>query len=177
MIGFRIFPTGHWRGFQQTLLQSLLARCASRSPAARKVWHVMFRVLRVQSTFSQSRPLYGDVTNCCSGQFYPLSTQIFIRYFACDLRCYPLCFQHHLKYFAQDAVGCVPHTSQDGVIAAGSFPPVRRRGILAYTRNGVAIGKCQEQACTSTSYAARFILSVQLLESRVDAKEPTLQYP
>lgn len=61
---------------------------------------------------------------------------------------------NHLKYFTQNTVGRVPHTSQDGVIAVASFSPVRRREILAYNRNGVTIGECQEQECTSTGYAA-----------------------
>lgn len=97
----------------------------------------------------------------------------------CALGYHPLCLglYHHLEYFTQNAVGRVPHTSQDGVIAVSSVAPVRRRGILAYTRYGVTIGECQEQACTSTSYAARYLLSVNLREGRFKTEKPTLQYP
>lgn len=84
---------------------------------------------------------------------------------------------HHLKYFTQNAVRRVPHASQDGVLAAVSFTPFWCRGVLGYTGDSVAIGKGQEQACPSTSYAACFILSMQLPQGRVDSEEPTLQYP
>lgn len=60
-------------------------------------------------------------------------------------------------------------------MAAGSFPPFQHRGIPAYTRDGVAIGKGQQQARPCSSYTACFILSVQLREGRVDAEEPALK--